>query len=342
MTYPIFNTANAATNYGKYNFSTQTYYHPQGLFRDGSQPGPGEIYCAEALGSPNSINISRDSPTTTTRVLKIVGTYNESVAFECVRGWISLNNMRTDGGVPFRSSSLSADSSGAPLWECTLEYADPQNNTDDQYGQFCEIQMSTTGGSAHVNTSLLTQAAVSFVGEYDPINYGRLINVDNEGNSNGVEIKATTVHINVSLNWPDGVINPDYLFMLAELSPCVNSNYWFDGFAPGTLLFEGANVDRVTCTDPFDQSIYYRWKVSYSFLAEPNTVVTEPITWLFNGMNQQSVITVPKRGWDYLWRSYATAIVNGMPQNILRQINVEQMYRYVDFNCFGIPYSLFY
>ena len=269
MGYPNINNTYAATVYGRTNYSTKTYYHPSSLFIYGSQPGVGEIYCAEQFGSPTGYTESRDSPAQSTRTLRIVGTYDRGIALECVRGWLSLNSMTNDDGIPLRSKSLNMMSDGAPIWECTLEYADPQRDDENMYGRFCEVSMTTTGGSANVNTSLETLTAMSAIAGVPYTEYNGLLNVDKEGNSQGVEIKASTVHINVALNWPDGLIDENYLIFLAEMSPSVNETYWF-GFAPGALLFEGANVDRVTCTDPYDNSTYFRWKISYTFLGERN------------------------------------------------------------------------
>lgn len=342
MALPVFNTPDLATAYGKSNYSSLTYYY-RNICSDiiGGQPGPGEIYCAEQLGSPSGFSESRDSPAQSTRTLKVVGTYDRGVALECVRGWLSLNAMHVDFGIPLKSTSLTASSDGAPIWECTLEYADPQRDNENMYERFCDVSMTTTGGSANVGSSLMTVAAVSAVANYPPISYGRLINVDRDGHAQGTEIKTSTVHINVALNWPSGLINEDYLLMLADSTASVNSTYWF-GFAPGALLFEGANVDRITCNDPYDNSTYFRWKVSYSFIGERNTIITEPTTYLGPSLfPYQSTIVVPKRGWEYLWRSYATAIIDGFPQTILRQVNVEQMYPYLNFSLLGIPPSLF-
>ena len=341
MALPIFSNSAQATAFGKYNFSTRPYYLASICGPAGSQPGPGEIYCAEKLGSPGNYSVSRDSPAQCSRTLNVVGTYDRNVALQCVRGWLSLNQMDYDFGIPIRATSLQASGDGAPIFECTIDYADPQRDDENVYGVFCEVSMTTTGGSASRESSLRTLMAVSAIGDYPPINYCRLLNVDNEGKANPVEVKSSTVHINVALNWPDELINEDYLLLLAELSPSINKTYWF-GYAPGALLFEGATVDRVTCTDPYDQSRYYRWKINYSFIGEKNTVISEPVTYLNPTLTpQRSTIVVPKRGWDYLWRSYATVVYDGFPQTVLAQVNVEQMYDYVDFSSLGIAPSFF-
>lgn len=341
MAFPVFQSNYSTTAYGKYNYSTQTYYHPSSLYEYGSQPGAGEIYCAEQLGSPSGYTESRDSPAQSTRTLRVVGTYDRNVALECVRGWLSLNLMALDSNIPLRSLSINMTSDGAPIWECTLEYANPQRDDENVYFRFCEVSMTTTGGSASVDSSLMTLAAVSAIANYPAQNYCRLLNVGQDGSAQPIEIKVSTVQINVALNWPSDLINEDYLLMLADSSCSVNSTYWF-GFAPGALLFEGANIERVTGTDPFDNTQYFRWKVTYSFLGEKNKIIVEPTTYLGPTMfPYQSTIVVPKRGWDYLWRSYATTMVNGFPETILRQVNVEQMYPYMDFSLLGIPPSLF-
>lgn len=341
MAFPIINNNNAATIYGRSNYSTKTYYHPSSLYQYGSQPGVGEIFCAEQLGSPSGYTESRDSPSQSTRTLRIVGTYDRKVALECVRGWLILNAKGDDDGIPLRSKSLNVLSDGAPIWECTLEYADPQRDDENMFDRFCEVSMTTTGGSATVNTSLETVSAMSAIAGVPYTEYNRLINVDKEGASQGTEIKASTVHINVSLNWPDGAIDEGYLLKLAEMSPSVNATDWF-GFAPGALLFEGANIDRVTCTDPYDNTTYFRWKISYTFLGERNEILYEPVTYLSPyAPNWGDYVIVPKRGWDYLWKSYVTTVVDGYPQTVLKQINVEQMYNYIDFSELEIPSSLF-
>ena len=341
MSLPIIDTDVAATTYGKSNYSTATYYHPSSLFQDGSQPGVGEIYCAEQYGSPSGYTESRDSPSQSTRTLRIVGTYDRKVALECVRGWLILNSKGDDDGIPLRSKSLNLTSDGAPMWECTLEYSDPQRDDENIFDRFCEVSMTTTGGTANVNSSVDTVTAMSAIAGVPYMNYNGLVNVDNEGNSQGVEIKASTVHLNVSLNWPDGSIDEGYLLKLAEMSPSVNETEWF-GFAPGALLFEGANIDRITCTDAFDNTTYFRWKISYTFLGERNTTIYEPISYLSPfAPNWGSYLIIPKRGWDYVWRSYITTIVDDYPKTLLTKINDEQMYNYIDFAELEIPSSLF-
>lgn len=291
------------------------------------------VEVAETLSSPGTFTSNRDTGNTASRELKVVGTFDRALANRFVNRWLDLNGLWYDAGIPLKSRSISADPSGAPVWNVSLEYAEA---TDEKW--IDEIQITTTGGSAHIEKAKNHVGRSTLYGFPEILTYGK-IGIDEEGKPEGCDIKCPNLQITVTLNWGFNAFDFNYLTTLFNLSATVNGS-WFFGFPPGGLLFEGANVDRVNYADPYDNSTMYRWRVQYVFYGMP---AVHDIEHVYNVETGQVTgwFEYTKAGWDYLWKTYNTVNLGGRAVNLCRQLNIDQVYNYADFYELGIPDDLF-
>ena len=291
------------------------------------------IQCDEAPNSPGALVYNRDTGATSSRELKITGTLDRDLVLEAINGWLNVNGLFYDRGIPLKSKSLSADPSGGDVWTCSLEYGDAQ---DEKW--IDEVQITTTGGSAHIDYSFLAVDRVSTIyGLPWESTFGK-IGIDQEGKPEGVDVKRPTMQINVTLNWGFNDFDYDYLYFLYDHSPAVNA-YPFWGFPTGMLLFEGVNVDRVSYNNPGDNSTMYRWRVQYVISVEANTEWLEPVININTG-EYVGVEYMFKYGWDYRWRTFFNANFFGRATQVCRQVNMDRVYVGVDFAQLGLPNNL--
>ncbi|MBQ9799135.1 MAG: hypothetical protein IJO40_04255 [Thermoguttaceae bacterium] len=333
--------------FGKRYGETKTYWHGSSYHHssDGRQddavliPGEGEIYCAEAENSPSSIRLSKSKSNQITRNCKIVGTFNYDVAYETLCGWLDLNNLWEDfptpksPALPLEDKQLTIDSGGAPIWEATLEYYDKENSGKNNY----EIQISTLGGTATISTARSTVQRVScLLGEPQEETYG-LLNVNDDGVAEGVEVKRPNMQMTIveKIGWSKFTFQR--FLKLLDHTPCVNSEY-FCGFAPGSILYEGCDVDLLNEDDEENGEIKLKWKLSHKFQWAMNVVGQTEAIWTWQG-EKTALESEPynKNGWDYKWSKFVNIIKDGEVKKVLRQVNVERLYVYADFQELKLP-----
>lgn len=332
--------------YGSKFGETATYWHGSSYMSSGfdptkasvMRPGEGEIYCAEANDSPSSVSRSKTKTGSVTRKCIIVGTYNYNVAEETLQGWLDLNNLRTDfpdpgkKGVPLDSYELTIDSEGAPKWTATLNYTDSTNKGNLNY----EIQISCATDTVHLTTSLETIQSISCIAGTPPTDYYGLIGLDAQNEPEGVDVKRNTFSIQITERKPFKKVNPKYLTNLMNYNPSVNS-VRYCGFSPGTILYEGTDVDLVNETDENDSEV--RWKLTHKFSGAANmSGQTEKITDWYGYPTGEVTPPFSKNAWDYLWRRYVKTVADGRETKLLEQVNVERVYVYADFvKTLGLP-----
>ena len=114
--------------------------------------------------------------------------------------------------------------------------------------------------------------------------------------------------------WPTGT----YKLTLFGLTGKVN-NAAFRGFAAGEVLFLGAQGSKTGTGD---------WSISYRFAASPNVA----------NLTVGDITVTEKRGWDYLWVSYADSKDDTAKRLVKKPVAayVEQVYGYADFSLLGI------
>ena len=175
----------------------------------------------------------------------------------------------------------------------------------------------TGGGSRHISQSLKT------VGKYPATapDFGGAIEVDNEGNVNGVDISMPMMNFSETHYFRPSKVSTRYKQRLAELTGKVNSKN-FRGYNPGEVLFLGASGTRR------GKHAGDHWEISFRFAVSPNR----------ESLQVGSLTVKEKFGWDYLWVRYADDISSDQKSLIKKPVAayVERVYEFADFGGLGI------
>jgi hypothetical protein len=224
----------------------------------------------------------------------------------------------------------SGKSLGNNVWQVRVKYGSKQlpEDTDDKDDPVAslEINVTTRGGTAHIDHSLQTVSQYPRVANTE-IDYNTAINVLDSGDR--VEIRGTDIIVpqleyNVARYFSRWDVHPTYLKTLYELTGTKNDAPFY-GMATGEVLFMGADlqlegVDLVRAT--------------FYFGGQPNET----------GLSVDEITGIAKDGWDYAWTSFKETVDRYLGK-VMRphQVNVEQVYAEGDFsrlnvylhNCYG-------
>ena len=121
-----------------------------------------------------------------------------------------------------------------------------------------QVAFDTTGGTRHLNRSLETLSKTPATAT----DYGGAIEVDGEGNVNGVEVTMPTMTLSETHTFADAKVTSDYQKRLFTLTGTVNKAT-FRGFAAGEVLFLGASGQR---SGDF-------WDLTFKFAVSPRSAV---------------------------------------------------------------------
>lgn len=168
---------------------------------------------------------------------------------------------------------------GWQTWKGTVEWgAFEQNEIGDSSFSF-----DTSGGTAHIQTSLATLSSTAAAGMPAAPNFQGAIGVTDDG-VEGVDITAPAYTFEETHFFDVAAIGAAYKLTLFSLTGAWN-NAPYKGFATGECMFLGASGSLKDHT---------KWEINYRFSAQPNI---SPF--------QFGPIVVPlKRGWDYVWGRY--------------------------------------
>lgn len=198
------------------------------------------------------------------------------------------------------------------IWEGRVLYqtsgATENNNISINY------DISTTRFNRRFSYQTVSQTVKQ--GE-DTRNFGQAINVTND-TIDGVEYEVPVMTGSVTKKFTSGQVNDAWIGNLYHTVGTVNAGY-FRGLQAGEGLLIAVNGST---DDEGDWDFTFTWAISPN---ETNLVVSPDIT------------VASKRGWDYLWVSYAKvddAIAGPLP--VAKQANVERIYRYTNWNVLGI------
>ena len=175
-----------------------------------------------------------------------------------------------------------------------------------------QVAFDTTGGTRHLNRSLETLSKTPATAT----DYGGAIEVDGEGNVNGVEVTMPTMTLSETHTFADAKVTSDYQKRLFTLTGTVNKAT-FRGFAAGEVLFLGASGQR---SGDF-------WDLTFKFAVSPNRS---------NVKVSDTVIVAKKRGWDYLWVRFGEKAVQGDLLKVPIAAYVERVYEDGDFSQLGL------
>lgn len=188
-----------------------------------------------------------------------------------------------------------------------------------------EIIFESSSQTTHITRALDTVAAFGSV----PNNPGDLVNLDANGNVQGVDIQTSCISLTETHMIRRKNFTSAYRKTLSALTKHVNSKA-FRGYDPGEVLF-----DSFTAALQLSSG---KWRVTYRFLIQSN----EPA---FN----IGGLTVPaKYGWDYVWFCFAPTLKtlqnDDTQKAIFQRIRggyVSRIYPYASFAPLKLPSSVF-
>lgn len=192
---------------------------------------------------------------------------------------------------------------------------DPADPDEDE--ETTSFAFDTGGGTMHRNQSIKTVSKVP----NDAPDFNGAIEVDNEGNVNGVDVTMPVLNFTETHTMNGSRVTTSYKKTVAALTGTVNSS-GFRGFSAGEVLFLGASGTKRS------KKPNAPWEITFRFAVSPN-----------QSSLQVGKLKVPnKRGWDYLWVRYADKVAQNR-KNVIKEpvaAYVEQVYPTGDFGNLGL------
>ena len=209
----------------------------------------------------------------------------------------------------------------ATTWKVKAVYEvdDGGEQPDDDGGDedTTVFAFDTGGGTKHLNQSLKTD------GRYpnNAPDFAGAIEVDNEGNVNGVDVTMPVLNFTETHTLNGGRVPTSYKKTLAALTGTVNSGS-FRGFSRGEVLFLGASGTKRS------KKASAPWEITYRFAVSPNQA----------GLQVGDIKVTRKYGWDYLWVRYADKVAEGGKNVVKKPVAayVEMVYPEGDFGNLGL------
>ena len=208
----------------------------------------------------------------------------------------------------------------ATTWKVKAKYAQSDSSGDDSGGDdedSFSTSFETGGGTMHMNQSLGTVAKAP----NDAPDYGGAIGVDGEGNIAGVDVTMPVFNFEETHTLAGSVVTDSWKKKVAALTGTVNSG-GFRGFSAGEVLFLGASGSKRS------KKASAKWEITFRFAVSANR----------SGLRVGDLNIQNKRGWDYLWVSYKTAVA-GNGKSLVKKPTaayVEKVYPDGDFGTLGI------
>lgn len=179
------------------------------------------------------------------------------------------------------------------------------------------FNFDTGGGTRHITQSLQT------IGKFPATapDFAGAIEVDNEGNVNGVDISMPIMNFSETHYFSPGRVSTSYKKRIADLTGCINAGS-FKGYAAGEVLFLGASGSRRG-----KHSRDY-WEITFKFAVSPNVA----------NLRVGTLTVSSKKGWDYLWVRYADDVSTDRKALIKKPVAVyvEKVYEQASFSGLGI------
>jgi len=201
-------------------------------------------------------------------------------------------------------------------WLGTVTYGTP-NDSNVATGESV-FSFDTTGGTQHITQSLATSDSDSVA--TDTPDFKQSINVSTNGENqtvNGVD-KVVPVYSFTEMHVvADEDVTTAFKRAIFDTTGKVNTDV-FKGTDPGECLFLGASGRKRNEDE---------WEITYNFAASPNKAAV-----IINGM------TVAKKGWEYLWVSYAETD-DTTAKKIVKTpvaVYVEEVYEKTAFSALGL------
>ena len=205
-------------------------------------------------------------------------------------------------------------------WKVKAIYKDEDSeDTDDpdEDEETTSFAFDTGGGTMHRNQSLKTVSKVP----NDAPDFNGAIEVDNEGNVNGVDVTMPVLNFTETHTMNGSRVTTSYKKTVAALTGTVNSS-GFRGFSAGEVLFLGASGTKRS------KKPNAPWEITFRFAVSPNQ----------SSLQVGKLKVSNKKGWDYLWVRYADKVAENR-KNVIKEpvaAYVEQVYPTGDFGNLGL------
>ena len=192
---------------------------------------------------------------------------------------------------------------------------DPDDPDEDE--ETTSFAFDTGGGTMHRNQSIKTVSKVP----NDAPDFNGAIEVDNEGNVNGVDVTMPVLNFTETHTMNGSRVTTSYKKTVAALTGTVNSSS-FRGFSAGEVLFLGASGTKRS------KKPNAPWEITFRFAVSPNQ----------SSLQVGKLKVSNKKGWDYLWVRYADKVAENR-KNVIKEpvaAYVEQVYPTGDFGNLGL------
>ena len=218
-------------------------------------------------------------------------------------------NLLAYNGLAMKTLSWNLYPEGGPdAWEFTAAY-----DFTPEPGEFV-VSIDTTGATVNVQEAF-DQTKFDATG-FTAIDYGTSINVDAQGNPQGVEkiIPSLKLNIKATIKKSNFQTALAYARVVAGFTGKVNDEA-FLGFERGELLFLGATGDIITDENP---------TLDFAFEASVN-ITNQTIG---------SITGIDKLGWEYIWFDFAQKqdTTTKLKKTIARGAYVAEIYEFADFD----------
>ena len=207
-------------------------------------------------------------------------------------------------------------------WKVKAVYAETEDGADediedDGEEETVSFAFDTGGGTMHRNQSLKTVSKAP----NDAPDFNGAIEVDNEGNVNGVDVTMPVLNFTETHTMSGSRVTTSYKKNIAALTGTVNRSS-FRGFAPGEVLFLGASGSKRS------KKLSAPWEITFRFAVSPNQ----------SSVSVGKLKVSNKKGWNYLWVRYADKVADNK-KNVIKEpvaAYVEQVYPEGDFGNLGL------
>ena len=207
-------------------------------------------------------------------------------------------------------------------WKVKAVYAEEEDGADDDIEDDGEEEtvsfaFDTGGGTMHRNQSLKTVSKAP----NDAPDFNGAIEVDNEGNVNGVDVTMPVLNFTETHTMSGTRVTTSYKKNIAALTGTVNRSS-FRGFAAGEVLFLGASGSKRS------KKASAPWEITFRFAVSPNQ----------SSVSVGKLKVSNKKGWNYLWVRYADKVADNK-KNVIKEpvaAYVEQVYPEGDFGNLGL------
>ena len=205
-------------------------------------------------------------------------------------------------------------------WKVKAIYKDEDSDDPDdpdEEEETSSFAFDTGGGTMHRNQSLKTVSKVP----NDAPDFNGAIEVDNEGNVNGVDVTMPVLNFTETHTMNGSRVTTSYKKSVAALTGTVNRS-GFRGFSAGEVLFLGASGTKRS------KKPNAPWEIPFRFAVSPNQ----------SGLQVGKLKVSQKKGWDYLWVRYADKVADNK-KNVIKEpvaAYVEQVYPDGDFGNLGL------